>query len=216
MSAKGTVTLIAAIIVVITALAVWDIQSYPDPPSGDTTPSVPDLPATPCPESTAEPARFPNDVSEIAAPYAGQGPHPVYGSFESYDEGVAGRVLSRKGDDTDWPDLPDGWLALSASSPTVRLVLCEYVVGIGSDRVDTCEYAAPRYTAPVYEAKYRFLLYEAKTAHEVTRFDLDGTKVSCDDNVPYQKEDGAGFVVAKRVDGAALTERLRPFVEPAR
>ncbi|MGC7098165.1 hypothetical protein ACPZ19_26130 [Amycolatopsis lurida] len=216
MSAKGVVALIAAIVVVITALAVWDIRSYPESPSADTTPSVPDLPATPCPESTAGPAYFPNDISEIAAPYAGQGPHPVYGSFEFYDEGVAGRVLSRKGDDTDRPDLPDDWLALSASSPSVQLVLCEYVLAIGSDRVDTCEYAAPRYTAAVYEAKYRFILYEAKTAHELTRFDLDGTKVSCDDNVPYEKEEGAGFVVAERVDGAALTERLRPFAEPAR
>jgi hypothetical protein len=211
-SLKSALTpLVALAVAVVFGVIVLSTLDDEVPPLA-TYPAMPD---TPCLRSASDPGVFPTDISDTASPYAGPGPHPVFTVFQGLDDDDT-RQLSRRSRSSDWFDIPREWRVLAPSTPTVQLVLCEYVIDTGAQPVDECFYNVPVYKAPVYDARYRFVLYEAKTSKRVTTFELNGTKVHCDNNVPYPRDRTPNFIVVKLVEDAVLVDHLRPFVETNR
>lgn len=166
-------------------------------------------PESPCPETYADTEGLhPTSLSDIAAPYAGKGPHPVvhaeHGVVRGAHEGV-----------------PQSWQSAEGADSSTQLVLCEYVEESGEDSTGSGAYAPGcpyegGLMVPWVEARYRYHLYEARTSTLVTSFEVGSTPGTCPDQIFYF-EDESPEPLVESVDAQTLEKKLRPYVEgPAR
>lgn len=188
----------------------------------ETTARTPDEPsASPSPSPEETPGPYSTDVcvgkrpyNPGAARYAGEGPHrmtivqhdPAYGKLELR------YVL-----------LPDGWDPTVDGDSTKRdldrieLVICHDAVPIGRT-MGTCEFDQPGMsgTMDVVPADHTFVVREARTGREVTRFGLRGN-TGLEDSCPSVAMDSGGTMIAQAVDDDTVTAKLRsPYKDPAR
>ncbi|TDD26600.1 hypothetical protein E1218_12795 [Kribbella turkmenica] len=117
-----------------------------------------------------------------------------------------------------YTELPREWNAKLTSTPgAVQLLICEWRDETYRSRtVDTCDYESTddsRPTAELVSARYRYRVFEAKTARQITTFTLQGSLNGC----PASTAGGVSDKYYQRVDSADLAARLKPFVVgPAR
>ncbi|WP_433160346.1 hypothetical protein [Kribbella sp. CA-247076] len=117
-----------------------------------------------------------------------------------------------------YTELPREWNAKLSSTPgEVQLLICEWRDDTyRAKTVDTCDYESTddsTSTAKLVSARYRYRVFEAKTARQITTFTLLGSLNGC----PASTAGGVSEQYYQRVDSADLAAKLRPFVVgPAR
>lgn len=195
---RGMWVLVVSAIVLLTALAIWDLSTDPEPPASP--PPSPRPPAeNPCPRKLDE-QPHPSKFTNHAAPYEGPAPHPV---DVVHVTGVSDRNEPSR-------NLPDGWEPTSDRLTQTQLVVCEYLVSTGAV-VDSCEYIGNKFV-PLVSATWTYRVLEARTAKEVTRFTLQGTD-TCPGSIEYFKGHYPSNT-PQFVRDEDLVNALRPFVAP--
>lgn len=162
--------------------------------------------------------------------YAGAGPHLMIG-FEGYAN-IPTNVIPP---DSSLGPLPSKWAAdpeygdvFMVAPPNyifqrAQLILCESAPqSVGTEAIGSCSYSYTdegpyAFGLDVVSAMYTFTLFEARTGHLVTSFQLQASDPhGCPDKI---HGNGKGLVIAARLDEAAVEAKLRPYVEgnvPAR
>ncbi len=133
-----------------------------------------------------------------AAPYGGDGPHPVLVLLT--------RTTAKRGDPTS--ELPAGWRA--DADGDLQLVACE--TGYSPRPREVCTYMG----ATTYNLvrRHEFRVIEAATGREVGSFTVDSVTQPCQPYVPVDADGSES--PSGPVDGVGLRQGLRPYVEDDR
>lgn len=119
--------------------------------------------------------------------------------------------------------LPDGWNpaikgdATKKDIDTIELVVCDSAVPTGNV-MGTCKFDEPGMSGSmmVVQAAHTFVVKEARTGREVTRFSMQGT-ADVEGSCPTMAMDSGGTLIAQGVSDDAVAAKLRPLYEgPAR
>jgi hypothetical protein len=194
---RGTWLLVVGAIVLMTALAIWDLNNDPEPPASSSAPPPPA--ESPCPADVDEEPHS-SKFTNRAPPYEGPAPHPV--------EVVNVTGISQANEPP--RILPDGWEPTVDSLRETQLVVCEYLASTGAI-VDSCEYAGNQFV-PLVSAVWTYRVLEARTAKQVTEFMLNGTD-TCPASIEYL-EGHYPSNTPQFVRDEELANALRPFVAP--
>lgn len=182
-------------------------------PSAEPPRPSPTEKATPTPISTevCEGVRPYNGDSE---PYEGKGPHRMTFVQRNNDPDVL---------ELTYVVLPDGWDPEIARDEKLRdrdkveLAVCDTAV-LAGPVMGTCTFDQPGMSGKMQVAKahHTFVVREARTGREVTRFSMPGNE-GVEDSCPSVAVNSGGTLIGQAVNDDDVAERLRPLYEgPAR